>query len=237
MHNISIVPVDRLELAYSSRPWPFAVEKRREIDAHFVRLQRERPALWNGRVLLLHEFTLAGGVFRGTGFDTDFASFIAWRDWDIHDAQVQNFFAMGALQASDGGFIVGVMAAHTSNAGKIYFPAGTPDLSDVVGDRIDLEASMLREVGEETGLSREDFVPEPGWMTVLDGRRIAQIRVLHAHANAAELRARILDHLAGDKQPELTDVRVVRSADDFDPMMPPFMTAFLTYIWDSEAAR
>jgi 8-oxo-dGTP pyrophosphatase MutT (NUDIX family) len=237
MHSISIVPVDRLELAYSPRPWPFAVEKRREIDAHFARLQRERPALWNGRVLLLHEFTLAGGVFRGTGFDTDFASFIAWRDWNFRDAQVQNFFGMGALEASDGAFIVGVMAAHTSNAGKIYFPAGTPDLSDVVDDRIDLEASMLREVAEETGLTREDFVPEPGWMTVLDGRRIAQIRRLRAQANAAELRARILDHLAGDKQPELTDVRIVRSADDFDPMMPPFMTAFLTYIWDGEAAR
>jgi 8-oxo-dGTP pyrophosphatase MutT (NUDIX family) len=235
--DISIVPVDRLDLAYSPRPWRFALEQRREIDAHFAALQRETPALWNGRVLLLHEFTLAGRIFRGAGFDTDFASFITWRDWNFPDAQVRNFFAMGALQASDGAFIVGVMAAHTANAGKIYFPAGTPDLSDVVGDRIDLEASMLREVVEETGLTPEDFVSEPGWTTVLDGRRIAQIRVLHAHASAAELRARILDHLARDKQSELSDVRIVRSADDFDPMMPPFMTAFLSYIWNGEAAR
>ena len=46
--------VDRLELAYKPKPWAFASERRAEIDAYFAKRQRENPALWNGRVLLLY---------------------------------------------------------------------------------------------------------------------------------------------------------------------------------------
>jgi 8-oxo-dGTP pyrophosphatase MutT (NUDIX family) len=231
MPDISIVPVDRLELAFSPQPWPFAHERRGEIDAHFATLQRATPALWNGRVLLLREFEIAGHVFRGSYFDTDFASLLAWRDWNFPDAQVRNCFAMGALRSSDGAFILGVMGAHTANAGKIYFPAGTPDASDIIGERVDLEGSVLREVEEETGLTASDFTPASGWITVLAGSYIAQMKVLHADADAVELRARILDHLAQETQPELADICIVRSPADFNPMMQSFMTAFLSYMW------
>ena len=50
----SLFHVDRLELAFEPKPWAFADERRAEIDAFFAELQREKPALWNGRVLLLH---------------------------------------------------------------------------------------------------------------------------------------------------------------------------------------
>ena len=36
---------------------------RAEIDAYFETLQREKPAIWNGRVLLLHAHAVADGVF------------------------------------------------------------------------------------------------------------------------------------------------------------------------------
>ena len=41
------------------------------------------------------------------------------------------------------------------------------------------------------------------------------------------LRARILDHLAREKQPELADIRIVRGTSDFTAAMPRFVTAFL----------
>jgi hypothetical protein len=36
---------------------------------------------------------------------------------------------------------------------------------------------------------------------------------------------------AREREPELADVRDVRGPADFDPMMPPFVTAFLMHVW------
>lgn len=233
---ITIVPIQRLELAFAPQPWPFASERRGEIDAHFAALRRSNPTLWNGRVLMLYEHAIRGAVFHGAYLETDFASMLAWRHWDFPDANVKNCFAMGALQASDDAFLLGVMGAHTSSPGMIYFPAGLPDLSDIDGPRVDLARSVMREIGEETGLAPADFEAEKGWTAVLAGPRIAHIKVLHARQTAAALRQRILANLARETQPELADIRIVHGPADFDPMMPPFVTEFLTYIW-SQASK
>jgi hypothetical protein len=234
--ELSIVPVQRLELWFAPARWAFAEERRAEIDAHFADLQRARPALWNGRVLLLHQWSLVDGTFRGDYLETDFASFIAWRDWDFPDSTVRNSFSMGALQAADGAFLLGVMGAHTANAGKIYFPCGTPDPDDITGDKVDLDGSVRRELAEETGLDCSSLEAEPGWTAVFAGPRIAQIKVLRSNENAMALRARIMDHLMLEQQPELADIRIVRGPADLDPMMPNFVGAFLRDHWQIKSA-
>ena len=139
-------------MTYAPQPWPFAVERRAEIDAHFEDARRERPGIWNGQVLVMHRHRFDRDVLEGAFLQTDFASFMTWRDWGFPEAGVTNCFSMGALRTSDGAWIMGVMAPHTSAAGKIYFPAGTPDPDDVVDGMVDLAGSVIREVAEETGL-------------------------------------------------------------------------------------
>ena len=90
-------------------------------------------------------------------FETDFASFLAWRDWGFPDSDVFNGFGMGALRCADGAFVMGEMGHHTANAGRIYFPSGTPDLDDLSGDTVDIAGSVAREVEEETGLTPADY--------------------------------------------------------------------------------
>lgn len=231
MTRIPIVRVDRLDLAFAPRPWPFAQERRAEIDAHFAQLRRGRPDLWNGRVLLLHDLAIADAVMRGAYLETDFASFIAWRDWGWPDPTVRNCFGQGALRAVDGAFLLGVMAGHTANAGKIYFPSGTPDLGDVVGTTVDLAGSVQRELSEETGLSADDVEAAPGWHAALAGPRVAVFKLLNAKLTAPLLRERVLEHMASEPKPELADIRIVRGAADIDPMMPDFIAAFLTHFW------
>lgn len=227
-----IVRVEQLELRLSGRPWPFAQARRAEIDAHFAQLQRANPALWNGRVLLSDAFAVAGGVARGSYFEADFASFIAWRDWRFPDLGVRNCFAMGALQAEDGAFLLGEMAAHTSNPGWIYFPAGTPDPDDVRQDgSIDLDGSVLRELTEETGLVAREVAPAADWTAVFVEPRVALMKIVRVRGSADELRQRILHHLGRQKQPELCGIHIARGLADLHVQMPPWITTFLRHYW------
>lgn len=226
-----IIHLERLELAYAPRPWPFAQERRAEIDRHFATLQQATPALWNGRMLMLAEHAIERDAFRGSFLETDFASFVAWRDWGFPDAGVLNCFAMGALRASDGAYLLGVMGPQTVNAGKIYFPAGIPDPDDVVGGRVDLARNVRREMAEETGLGPDDYEAADHWVCVLTGPRLAMMKPLDAPEPAERLRGRILAHLARDPAPELSDIRIVRGPADLDAMMPPFVIAFLNEMW------
>jgi len=229
----AVVAFDRLDLAFTPRRWPFADERRAEIDAHFATLRGDKPELWNGRVLLLHDYEVAAGVFRGAYLETDFASFLAWRDWGYPDRGVMNCFAQAALRGGDDGFLLGEMAGHTANAGRVYFAGGTPDPGDVVGDRVDLAGSVLRELREETGLSAADVAPVSGWHAVFSGQRIAMLKVLETRLPAADLRRRILGFLGGEAKPELADIRIVRGPADLDPRMPDFVQAFLNHVWET----
>ena len=66
----------------------------------------------------------------------------------------------------------------------------------------------------------------------MDGQIAALLRVLTAKEGAAELRARVLAHIDSQNQPELADLRTVRSRADLDPMMPGYVRAFLNYALD-----
>ncbi|MGY3469318.1 8-oxo-dGTP pyrophosphatase MutT (NUDIX family) [Bradyrhizobium sp. LM6.11] len=183
--------VTTLDLAVRPIVWPFAEVRRAEIAAHFAEKQRERPKIWNGRVLLGRDPVFTDGHFTATYFETDFASFLAWRDWGIPDKAVFNGFGMGALRTSDGAFVMGEMAQHTANGGRIYFPSGTPDLDDVRGDTLDISGSVVRELEEETGLTAADYRAEPDWHCVVSGPTIAMMQIINLDMPGDVARARI----------------------------------------------
>jgi 8-oxo-dGTP pyrophosphatase MutT (NUDIX family) len=227
MNDIPIIPLARLDLRFEPAPWRFADERRDEIDAHFAQLRVERPEMWNGRVLLMHRGDLSDGVLTGTYLETDFASFIAWRDWGFPDKTVRNCFAMAALRSSDGAFLLGVMGNHTATAGQVYFAAGTPDQNDLVGETVDLERGVMRELTEETGLGLADVAPQEGWHLTPLGQRLALMKIVQASQDAETLRKRILAFIASEREPELAGVHVVRGVADLHPKMPPYVAAFL----------
>jgi 8-oxo-dGTP pyrophosphatase MutT (NUDIX family) len=219
--------VTTLDLGVEPWSWPFAIERGVEISAHFADRQREKPQIWNGRILLARNpvFTEAG--FRAGYFETDFASFLAWRDWGFPDRDIFNGFGMGALRSNDGAFVLGEMGQHTANAGRIYFPSGTPDLDDVSGGTVDMAGSVAREVAEETGLTSADYRADPHWDCVVSGSSVAMIRVLHVDAPGEALRARIEANLARQREPELSAIHLVRDVGDLTAAMPRFVTAFI----------
>jgi 8-oxo-dGTP pyrophosphatase MutT (NUDIX family) len=219
--------VTTLDLKYEAWDWPFATRRRADIDAHFAAKKREKPGIWNGRVLLARRPACVGDRFSASYFATDFASFLAWRDWGFVDSSVFNGFGMGALRCADGAFVMGEMGPHTSTAGRVYFPAGTPDPDDIVGDRVDIAGSVARELEEETGLTPADYEAAAHWDCITAGAAIALIRVLDVDMPADSLRARIEANLARQEQPELSAVRLVRTRGDITAAMPSFVAAFI----------
>lgn len=224
---LAIHRVTQLDLKCDSWTWPFAVERRADIDAHFARQQAEKPKLWNGRVLLGRNPVFSGDRFSADYFEADFASFLAWRDWGFADSSVFNGFGMGALRGSDGVFALGEMAAHTANAGRIYFPSGTPDLDDLRDGTVDIAGSVTREVEEETGLTAADYRADEHWDCVVCGAVIAIIRILNVDMTGETLRKKIEANLATHVSPELAAIHLVRDSDDLTPAMPRFVTAFI----------
>src|ERR1700682_2715385 len=219
--------VTTLDLNVQPWSWPFAEARRGEISAHFAAKQAEKPQLWNGRILLGRHPAFTGSGFRASYFEADFASFLAWRDWGFPDKDVFNGFGMGALRCADGAFVLGEMGRHTANAGRIYFPSGTPDLDDVSGGALDMSGSVAREVEEETGLTPADYRAGPHWDCVVTDAAIAMIRILDVDSSGEALQARIEANLARQQQPELSAIHLVRDVGDLTAAMPRFVTAFI----------
>ena len=212
-----------------ARAW--AAQNAGAIAEHWAKRKAARPAIFNGRVLMISQSQQDGDVFRARFFATDYANLLAWLDWDAPDRSVENGFAMGAMTASDGAFLLGEMGAHTSQAGRIYFPAGTPDMTDVRPDgTVDLATSITREIEEETGLTPADYDVAPDWIVVRIRGYAGLMRSVRLREPAEAARARILAHLRQDADPELADIRVARGPSDIDERaMPDYHKAFLRW--------
>jgi NUDIX domain-containing protein len=229
---IEISTLDAIEIVIEPFAWAFAEARRADIDRHFAVQQRQRPGLWNGRVLLLHRYVQEHRVLRGASFETDYASMLAWRDWGFPAARVFNIFAAAALQAADGAFLLGQMAPSTSSAGEWVFPCGSPEPRDInPAGMLDLAGNLGRELFEETGVDIAACRVEPGWTVVRDRAFVALIKRVTANESAERLRANIMDHLASQAQPELTAVRIVRRPADLHPTTPRFYVEYLMTEW------
>ena len=231
-----IEEIAAISYAFEDRPWSFASEAAPAIDAHWRKLVAQNPRLSNGRVLMMHRFALqqqAGGlVLKGACLQAEYKAFLSWRDFGFPDRDIWNCFAMPALRSADGAFILGEMSPFTANPGRIYFPAGTPEPGDIVGDSVDLEGNILRELEEETGLGAADITLHSGWTATFVGARIACMKIVQSPLPAATLVARIATFLEQEREPELTRVVPVFSPDDFDERnMPDFTLTYLRHVF------
>jgi hypothetical protein len=225
-----IVEFDEIDCRHESHSWSFAEENREAIASHWRQVVERKPASFNGKILLMHRWEILSRRFYGTYHTADYASFLAWRDFGMPGEPRWNCYSMGALEAADGAFLLGEMAEHTTNAGAIYFAAGTPDLSDLDGDVVDLTGSVTRELEEETGISPSDVSIGAGWTAVFHGPRIAMMKALRSPLPAARLKHEIERFLASENEPELSRMHVVGDPREIiADRMPLFQQAYLAY--------
>lgn len=227
MDDLSIHRITTLDLTLVPWTWPFAAKNSEAITQNFAAQKANKPALFNGRVLLMRGPQVIGDRLTATYFESDFATYLTWRDFGFPGEGIFSGFGMGALRDADGVYVMGEMSQHTANGGRVYFPSGTPDPSDLVGDRVDIEGSIEREVEEETGLTGADYTPQPGFHCVIAKPAVAIVQVLELKTSAEATRQAILNNIAGQELAEFSDVHLIRDAADISPAMPRYVAAFI----------
>ncbi len=234
----AVVEIDRVEMGVTPAPYAFSAEERASIDSFYAERLKANPALWNGRVLILAEHRFEGDALIGRYSECDYAALLWLLGSPRAHPHLRNAFAMGALRAADGAFVMARMASWTANAGRVYFAAGTPDLSDVTADgRVDLEGSLLREFSEETGIPASDVELMAGWTALVDARRISLMRQIVAREPADAVAARIRAFIAREQRPEIDEVIVVRGPKDVPEAAPLFLRTYLAAVWEREGTR
>ena len=215
------VRIDACKLSVSSEPWPFAEDRRAEIAAHWRNATAERPKLFNGTVYVLREGVLEGQTFRGTFVRTDFKSFLYWRESGYVDQSVRDGFGSAVIRSAEGHVLFGRQMGGNVNAGFIYPPGGFIDTRDVADGAIDIEASIARELVEETGLDPIGLARAPGYVLTRAGPLVSIGIEWRSALPAERLRARMLDHIRQQATPELADIVIVQAVGEIDAERMP----------------
>lgn len=229
---VTPVPITSLDLWLGRGKWVFAQDEKARIKEHWRKLADDNPKIWNGDVLICSSVELKDGGLKGQFLKTDYASFVAWRDWGWPDNTVSNCFGSAAVLSSDGALLYGRMASHTLNPGKLYPPGGSLEMQDVRPDgQVDVMGSIVRELEEETGLKASDA--EKGeLLAIFEGPRLSVAQVFHFAARAEVLADQVRRYLPSAHEDELSDIEIVSSTSQIDSTIPAYAVALAQYLVD-----
>jgi hypothetical protein len=229
MKDVRIVPVRRVELWCEPRTWPWAKANRTAIGAHLAKVRKNQPALFNGLVYLLHEWRIDDGIFHGSMFETDVASFLAWRDDGFSDESTTYCFGVGALCSSDGTYFLGQQATPKPETCSINFAEAIPEPCDLRDEHtVEMSSCILRRLREQTGLAPDDVRLFPGWHAAITPHSVALIKLVVVPDRAPAVIARVRSFIDMQRPPELAGLVDVRESVDLKPAMPLIARAYLS---------
>lgn len=225
-----VVPVRGVSARLLAGPHPVEAAERASIAREWEKALAEKPKMFDGRVLLGESAEVRDGALEVAFREVGFSLMIWRRTLPAETRPLLNVFGAAAVVSRDGAVLLGRMGDHTANAGRVYFPCGTPDLGDVVGERVDLDGSIARELKEETGLGEADASPTDRRLAVFHGPLVAYVRVYRSVLDADAMLAKVRAHLAADPEPELSEVVMKRRGDALGPEIPPYARAAIEAI-------
>jgi 8-oxo-dGTP pyrophosphatase MutT (NUDIX family) len=206
--------VEAVSLTVSPGRVAYEAENAQAIARHWRAARAARPSLFDGVV-----FFVTAAAFGAQGFQADcvaarYATLHHWIASGRPALGFRNIFGAAALRSSDGALLFGRMAPHTANAGRVYFPGGGFDQTDLAEGRLDPRANILREASEETGLPPKRIALRPGFQVLTDPTRVVIAAIADLPWDAEECLARIGDNLHRQTQPEFCAIHIARNMDD-----------------------
>lgn len=219
-HNAAIAPgvhhVSGCRLAVGGGPWAYAEAHAGEISEFWQAQKQANPKFFDGVVHLLRSCSIDGdGVFHGDFVRTRFRNYLYWRLNGFEASGVLDGFGTALVRTSDGKIVFGEQTAGNVNTGLLDLLGGFIDARDVRDDGvIDIDASISREVSEETGFNLNELKRRPGYYIAVAMPQISIAILYDAGDNADQLEKRVAAFLSKDDCPELQRIRTIRRLDE-----------------------
>lgn len=232
-----ILEISTAELVVDPDPHPFLRSEGAQIQLNWREEVAANPALFDGQLLLNREIHIEDGHLKAISHLVPFSAFLWWRK-QPERLGAAHLFAVAVIVSSDRAVIAIRMGQHTANPGKVYCAAGSLDHHDIVGNHVDFEANMRREVAEETGLDLHRARPGDQMYGLWRDRAFTIFRYFHFAETSAQLLDAIKDHMVRDQEKEIAGPVAIFSADpsayDFGAFMPLILDHYFHYLPSGE---
>ena len=229
-----ILPVDAVDVRLDPGQHPFERDNAAAIAENWRRESAANPALFDGTVVLLAELAYRGGHLVGRCHAVRYSTFLHWRN-DRTVAGAGHAFAHAMLVSADNALVAIRMGAHTVNAGRIYFAAGSFEPIDFAGGQVDIGANMIREVREETGLDLAVAEQDERYHLLSTERGTVVFRRYRLAEPAGEIARRIDAFVAAETEPEIEGPVIIRHPGDLPPGLMPYMKPLIEWHFSGAA--
>lgn len=223
------IPFKEAALLLEPGRHPLESDARERIDAEWRIRVEANPRLFDGDVMLATRLGFDGGRLSASLRPIRYAGLLHFLGLPEEEARAlswRHVYCWAAVISADGKAIMGRMAGHTANAGRIFFPSGSLESADFKNGIADVDGNMARELSEETGLDLSLGTPDPHYLLYRGARTAAIMRVYRFGQNAAELTAAARSHIAGGSEDELETV-LAFAPGQTDPAMAPAARRFM----------
>ncbi|MET3523457.1 hypothetical protein [Mesorhizobium abyssinicae] len=208
-----ILPVDKVDVRLDPGPHPFERDNAEAIAENWRREMGANPALFDGTVVLLSALAYRDGRLVGRCHAVKYSTFMLWRK-KREASGAEHAYAHAMLVAGDNALVAIRMGAHTVNAGRVYFAAGSFEPIDFRDGLVDVDFNMIREVREETAIDlsgaergrRYHALSTPSGTVIFRRYRVSE--------PADEIARRISAFVATEAEPEIEAPVVIRDATD-----------------------
>lgn len=220
--------VGKCILTRSTRGWDFARSQADQIDAHWKLRVASNPPFFNGRIYMLADYRINGDTFSGELMEVEFKQFLYWKDNGCPDKAVFDVFGSGLIRSREGAVLLGRQRSGNLNEGLVYLPGGFIDPRDADAEGyVDIRASVLREVQEETGLGPDQLTVRDGFLVTTIEQQVSIAVDLISEEDTPSLLARVMRALAGGSDFELDGVVTVTTPEEVGKLKVPAYAAIL----------
>ena len=239
MNRGEVLRVARCRLRAREGAWEYETTHADAIARYWDDRYRDNGNYFNGRVHVVEgQPIISDDCLVATLIEVSFASFVHWKDHGYPPANALDGFGSALIRSQDCKVVLARQSANNLNAGLVYMPGGFIDRRDVADDgSIDIDASIERELLEETGLSFKDFARRTGFVVTRLGHQLSIAIELRSELAGELLRGRLLAYAAQHSDGELADFVVVAEREELDrPDIVPFTRSAVQFLFAEQCA-